>query len=231
MLLWAGDFRAVFWLAAIPAFLSVALLIAGVQEPPRPVAQATGLKFDFRYLARLGAPYWRVAAVGATFTLARFSEAFLVLRAFELQVPVAGVPLVMVAMNLAYAATAYPAGRLADTMSRDRLLAAGLGVLVLADLALALASGWALLGVGIALWGVHMGLTQGLLAAMVAHESPAQLRGTAYGAFSFLCGIAMLAASVIAGMLWQHYGSAATFVCGAAFSALALLALSRRPVV
>jgi MFS family permease len=166
-----------------------------------------------------------VVLVGALFTLARFSEAFLVLRAQQAGVAVAWVPMVMVAMNLVYAASAYPFGRLSDTMSHERLLALGLVVLVAADLVLATATGWPLLLLGVALWGLHMGMTQGLLAAMVAHHAPEDLRGTAYGFFNLLSGVAMLAASVTAGWLWQSWGSAFTFYAGAGFALLTLLGL------
>jgi MFS family permease len=228
MLLWAGDFRAVFWVAAIPAFLSVLLLVAGVREPARVPRKAAVRPIDRRALARLSTAYWGIVWIGGIFTLARFSEAFLVLRAAELGVPVAWIPMAMVAMNVVYAATAYPAGRLADTVSRDRLLAAGILVLVAADAALALGSGWGTFGAGIVLWGVHMGMTQGLLAAMVADAAPADLRGTAFGFFNLVSGVAMLFASAIAGMLWVSLGSSATFACGAAISLIALLALMRR---
>jgi len=225
MLLWSGDFRAVFWVAAIPAFLSVALLVVGVREPAHTKGRPLVNPIDRASLARLGSDYRFVVVIGAIFTMARFSEAFLVLRAAELDVPLAWVPMVMVAMNMAYAATAYPAGKLADTMSHSRLLAIGLAVLVVADLALAVSSGWTMLGFGVVLWGVHMGLTQGLLAAMVANTAPVDLRGSAFGFFNLVSGVAMLLASVIAGMLWVSLGSVATFVCGAVFCALALIAL------
>jgi MFS family permease len=228
MLLWAGDFRAVFWIAAIPAFLSVLLLVTGVREPARVSGKAAVRPIDRRALARLSTAYWGIVWIGGIFTLARFSEAFLVLRAAELGVPVAWIPMAMVVMNVVYAATAYPVGRLADTVSRDRLLAAGVLVLVAADAALALSSGWVMFGAGVVLWGVHMGMTQGLLAAMVADAAPADLRGTAFGFFNLVSGVAMLFASAIAGMLWVSLGSPATFACGAAFGMLALLALVRR---
>ena len=153
------------------------------------------------------------------------------LRAAELGVPVAWVPMVMVAMNLVYAMTAYPAGKLADTMRRDRLLAIGLGVLIAADVVLALAPGWPMLGLGVALWGVHMGMTQGLLAAMVADTAPAELRGSAFGFFNLVGGVAMLFASAIAGMMWVSLGSVATFACGVVFCVFALfvqVGLARR---
>ncbi len=225
MVLWAGDFRSVFWVAAIPGFLAVGLLIVGVREPARTSGKAPVSPIDRRAITRLGTAYWGVVWIGGIFTLARFSEAFLVLRAAELGVPVAWVPMVMVAMNLVYAMTAYPAGKLADTMRRDRLLAIGLVVLIAADVVLALASGWVMLGLGVVLWGVHMGMTQGLLAAMVADTAPAELRGSAFGFFNLVSGVAMLFASVIAGMLWVSLGSVATFACGVVFCVFALFAL------
>jgi MFS family permease len=227
---WADDFRAVFWVAVVPGLLAVLLLLVGVHEPERARTAPPVNPIRREALARLGPAYWRVVALGALFTLARFSEAFLVLRAAELGVPIAAVPLVMVAMNVVYAASAYPFGQLSDRLSRYRLLAVGLLVLVLADLVLAQADGWLLLGVGVALWGVHMGLTQGLLAALVADTAPDDLRGTAFGFFNLLSGLAMLAASVIAGLLWDQFGSARTFQAGAVFagSTLLVLLLQRR---
>ncbi|HET9823071.1 MAG TPA: MFS transporter [Burkholderiaceae bacterium] len=223
MLLWANDFRAVFWVAVVPGLLAVALLVVGVREPARDTAAAPARSPIRRdALSCLPRAYWSVVGLGAVFTLARFSEAFLVLRASELGVQAAWVPLVMVAMNLVYAASAYPFGRLADRMSHRALLAAGLLVLVAADAVLALAAGWAALGLGVALWGVHMGMTQGLLAAMVADTAPANLRGTAFGVFNLVSGIALLAASVVAGLLWERIGSMGTFAAGAAFALLAL---------
>jgi MFS family permease len=231
MLAWANDIRAVFWVAVVPGVLAVLLLVVGLREPARAAAARPSNPIRRAALARLGPAYWRVVFVGALFTLARFSEAFLVLRAQQVGVAVAWVPMVMVAMNLVYAASAYPFGRLSDTMSHERLLALGLVVLVAADLVLATATGWPLLLLGVALWGLHMGMTQGLLAAMVAHHAPEDLRGTAYGFFNLLSGLAMLAASVTAGWLWQSWGSAFTFYAGAGFALLTLLGLFglRRP--
>jgi MFS family permease len=166
--------------------------------------------------------------IGAVFTLARFSEAFLVLRAQQSGIPVALVPLVMVAMSLVYACSAYPFGKLSDGMSHGKLLAAGLVVLVAADLALAAGTGWPWLLLGVVLWGVHMGMTQGLLAAMVADTAPADLRGTAYGFFNLVSGLAMLLASVVAGLLWDQFGAEATFLAGAAFAVLALAGMAWR---
>jgi MFS family permease len=228
MLAWANDFRAVFWVAVIPGALAVLLLMVGIREPApeRPRAAVNPIRREA--LARLDRRYWWVVVVGAVFTLARFSEAFLVLRAAQLGVPVAWVPLVMVAMNVVYAASAYPFGKLSDRVSHGALLAGGLVVLIASDLVLAAADDWVALGLGVALWGVHMGMTQGLLAAMVADTAPADLRGTAYGFFNLLSGLALLASSIIAGYLWDAVGSAVTFYAGAGFAALALLALVLR---
>jgi len=225
MLLWANDFRAVFWVACLPAAGCVALLVWGVQEPERHPAGIRRNPIRREALARLGWPYWWVVGVGGVFTLARFSEAFLVLRAQQLGVPMALVPLVMVAMSGVYAATAYPFGQLADRVSHRWLLALGLGVLVAADGVLAAAQGWPLLLVGVALWGLHMGMTQGLLATMVADTAPEDLRGTAYGFFNLLSGLALLLSSALAGGLWQAWGATATFGAGAGFCVLTLVLL------
>ena len=226
MLLWANDFRAVFWVAVIPGLMAVVLLLVGIQEPKRdrPHRAINPIRRDA--LARLGSRYWWVVGVGAVFTLARFSEAFLVLRASQLGVPIAWVPLVMVAMNVVYSLSAYPFGKLSDSMSHRTLLAAGLVVLAASDLVLALASDWVGLGLGVALWGVHMGMTQGLLAAMVADTAPSDLRGTAYGFFNLLSGVAMLASSVVAGLMWDRFGSEYTFYAGAAFAGLTLAGMA-----
>ncbi len=226
MLVWANDFRAVFWVAVIPGLLAVALLVFGIKEPVRDARRRPVNPIRRAALSRLGRAYWWVAGVGAVFTLARFSEAFLVLRASQLGVPIAWVPLVMVAMNLVYSASAYPFGRLSDRVSHRKLLAAGLVVLIAADLVLALASHWVHLGLGVALWGVHMGMTQGLLAAMVADTAPEDLRGTAYGFFNLLSGVAMLVSSVIAGLFWDTLGSAFTFYVGAGFATLTLIGIA-----
>ena len=226
MLAWANDFRAVFWVAVIPGLLAVLLLLVGIKEPERQRRGPAVNPIRRDALARLGRRYWWVVAVGAGFTLARFSEAFLVLRASQVGVPLAWVPLVMVAMSGFYAASAYPFGKLSDSVSHAKLLAAGLLVLVVADLVLARATGWAALGLGLALWGVHMGMTQGLLAAMVAETAPEDLRGTAYGFFNLLSGVAMLVSSVLAGLLWDAFGSAVTFYVGAAFAGVTLIGVA-----
>jgi len=222
MLLWANDFRAVFWVAVIPAGLSVALLAFGVQEPERARGQPRVNPIRRDSLRRLPAAYWWVVALGAVFTLARFSEAFLVLRAAEGGLALAWTPLVLVGMNLVYALAAYPFGKLSDRMSHGKLLALGLLLLIGADLTLAVSHHWGWVWAGISLWGLHLGVTQGLLATMVADTSPADLRGTAYGFFNLLSGLAMLLASGLAGALWDGIGARATFLAGAAFSVLAL---------
>ncbi|MCD6679989.1 MAG: MFS transporter [Burkholderiaceae bacterium] len=229
MLLWSNDFRAVFAVAVIPALLSVLVLLFGVREPQRDETPRRRNPIRRENLAQLGGAYWWIVGVGAVFTLARFSEAFLVLRAQAGGVPVALVPLAMVVMNVAYAATAYPFGKLSDRVDRSKLLAWGLAVLVGADLVLAASDHWPVASVGIVLWGVHMGMTQGLLATMVADVSPSDLRGTAFGFFNLVSGVAMLVASSIAGLLWDRLGAAATFHAGAAFAVVALLGLVLRP--
>ena len=227
MLLWANDFRAVFWVAVVPGLLAVAVLAWGVHEPERHSASQRTNPIQRRLLRQLGPAFWSVVGLGALFTLARFSEAFLVLRAHQLGVPLALVPLVMVAMNLVYAASAYPLGMLADRMPHRQLLGAGLVLLIAADALLASTQGWPLLLAGVALWGLHMGMTQGLLAAMVAATAPPDLRGTAYGMFNLVSGVAMLAASVVAGWAWDRLGPAATFWTGAVFAAACLVVLAR----
>ena len=228
MLLWSNDFQAVFWVAVIPGVMAVALLILGVKEPARHVDEKRVNPINRQNLKRLSTSYWWVVAIGAIFTLARFSEAFLVLRAQQIGIAMALVPLVMVAMNIVYALSAYPFGRLSDRMSHTKLLVFGLLVLIAADLVLASSSHWGVLLVGVALWGIHMGITQGLLATMVADTAPADLRGTAYGIFNLISGVAMLFASGLAGLLWDQLGAAFTFYAGAGFCVLALVAMAFR---
>jgi len=230
MLLWANDFRAIFWVAMVPGFMAVALLLFGVKEPaplhatsdaPRrnPISKAQ--------LRRLSPAYRRVVLLGAVFTLARFSEAFLLLRAMEGGLPVAYTPLVLIGMNIVYALGAYPFGKLSDTVNHSTLLACGLLVLIAADLLLAYSNQWQFVWAGVALWGLHMAMTQGLLATMVADTAPPDLRGTAFGFFNLVSGLALLVASTLAGVLWDQLGASATFIAGAAFSLVALLLLWR----
>lgn len=228
MLLWHDDFRAVFWVAVIPGLLAVLVLLFGVKEPDMPHAGKRSNPIRRDNLRRLDSAYWHVVAIGAIFTLARFSEAFLVLRAQQGGIPIALVPLVMVAMNIVYSATAYPFGKLSDRVGHRKLLVWGLLVLVAADLVLAFNDHWSIVIAGVSLWGVHMGMTQGLLAKMVADTTPGDLRGTAYGFFNLVSGIAMLIASVLAGLLWDRFGAAFTFYAGAGFCLITLLLLFAR---
>ncbi len=229
MLYWAGDFRTVFWYAVIPGFMAVLLLTIGVREPDAGAAQRKpAAAIQWQTLAEMGGAYWFVVAVGGVFTLARFSEAFLILRAQQQGLPNSYAPLVLVVMNLVYALSAYPLGKLADRVSHLALLSAGLAVLILADLVLAEARGLLAVSLGVALWGLHLGMTQGLLATMVADTAPAQLRGTAFGFFNLASGITMLVASVLAGLLWDRLGPGVTFYAGAIFALAALLMLALR---
>ncbi len=218
----ANSFRTVFWLATVPAFVSVAVLVLFVREPPRAAANEAAASPKVAALLRtLGARFWWLALIAALFTLARFSEAFLILKATDVGLGVGYVPAVLVVMNVAYALSAYPAGWLSDRVNRWGVFAVGAALLIAADVALAFADSAALVGAGIVLWGLHMGFTQGLLAALVADAAHAEQRGTAFGVFNFATGLALLAASVLAGVLWDRGGPALTFLAGAALTALA----------
>ena len=231
MALFADHIRTVFWFAAIPAVLAVIVLVVGVREPPngrQPDEAPPPIRLGD--LSGLSAAFWGVVTVGAVLTLARFSEAFLILRAQSVGLGLTWVPLVLAVMSAVYSASAYPAGVLADRMHRRSLLAIGFAVLIAADLVLAAAgSVWTVM-IGVALWGLHMGLTQGLLSTLVADAAPVHLRGSAFGVFNFVSGIVLLIASVLAGALWEAIGPGATFIAGAAFTGLGLagLLVSRR---
>ena len=226
MVLFAGDFRTVFWFAVIPGVLAVVVLIFAVHEPAR-APHGVGGRPPLRLsaLKTLLPAYWWVVVAGGIFTLARFSEAFLLLRAQQQGLPDSYAPLVLVLMNVVFALTAYPVGRLADRVNPIGLLAGGLLVLIGADILLATSSGLTVTAIGVALWGLHMGLTQGVLATLVAATAPAELRGTAFGFFNLVSGVAMLIASVLAGYLWDRYDSGVTFYAGAGFATVALLLL------
>ena len=226
MVLFADDIRRVFAWAVVPAVIAVVLLLFGVKEPRGAAAlQPRPAPIRWSEVRDMGRPFWTVVAVGVVFTLARFSEAFLVLRARDVGLPLALAPVIMVVMNLIYALVSAPAGSLSDRIDRRLLLAAGLGVLVLADGVLAAAPNVEGALIGVALWGLHMGLTQGVLAALVADTAPASLRGTAFGVFNLATGVALLAASTLAGVLWTAFGPGATFAAGGAFAVLALAGL------
>ncbi|MGQ0684382.1 MFS transporter [Bradyrhizobium sp.] len=227
MWLTVDNFRAVFWVAVIPAFLAVAVLVFAVAEPARaePTRKARW-PLSVAELKRLGPAYWQIVAIGFVFSLARFSEAFLILRAQAVGLTPMLVPLVLVLMNAAYALSAYPAGALSDRFDRLTVLKTGFALLVAADLVLAFTNGIEGVIAGVALWGLHMGFTQGLLAALVADAAPTELRGTAFGMFNLLTGVALLVASVLAGDLWERIGSRGTFLAGAALTVVALAALA-----
>ncbi|MCM2323593.1 MAG: MFS transporter [Oligoflexia bacterium] len=222
MSLTGGNTRLVFWLAAIPGLLAVLLLFVGVQEPrtrqtPRPTKELLGAWRSFT------ASFWLVAAGGAVFQLARFSEAFLILKAKDLGLPLALAPAVLIAMNLVFALAAYPIGWLSDRVRRDALLLSGFALLAVSDAVLAFAGSLPLTFLGIALWGLHLGFTQGTLAALVADHCPADLRGTAYGVFNLLSAAAILLASPLAGLLWDGYGPKATFLVSCTLALTAFL--------
>jgi MFS family permease len=226
LMLLLADIQLVLWVAVIPAAIAVALIVTGVKEP----VHASG-EHKFRspihwsVLHDFSSGYWWVVVVGGVFTLARFSEAFLVLRAQQMGLPVTWVPLVMVVMALFYTLSAYPAGWLSDRISRTKLLCVGMGLLVLADLALAQSSSVITMMLGVALWGLHMGFSQGILASLVADKAPGKLKGTAFGIFNLVSGVCMLIASVLAGWLWQSIGSDSTFLTGALLATTALFLL------
>jgi MFS family permease len=218
------NFRLIFWLALIPGLISVLVLVMGVREPTHQ-ATATQAPVKFSDLKTVGAAYWIVVGVGAVLTLARFSEAFLILRVQNAGLSLALAPLVLVIMNTVYALSAYPLGALSDRIDRKKMLALGFATLIAADIVLAAAPHLTIVMIGIALWGLHMGMTQGLLSALVADTAPANLRATAFGVFNFASGVALLLASLIAGFLWEQIGPSATFIAGAVFTALGLSAL------
>ncbi|MBV4539915.1 MFS transporter [Pseudomonas vlassakiae] len=224
MWLTASHFQTVFWVAVIPAFVAVYILVAFVREPETaPSARPVRSPLAWHELARLGPAYWRLTGLAMLFTLARFSEAFLLLRAQDMGLAPLWAPAVLVLMALAYSLSAYPAGALSDRVGRRGVLMTGLGLLIAADLLLALMPGWAGLALGVAAWGLHLGFTQGIFAALIADRAPASLRGTAFGLFNLLTGVALLGASVVAGLLWDGAGFQATFLVGAGFAGATLV--------
>jgi MFS family permease len=220
-----GNIRSVLWVAVIPAFVSVLLLIVAVREPPARISRSSRqTRLSVHEVKRLGRAFWVVVSLGGILTLARFSEAFLLLRAQDVGLSIGQVPLALVIMNVVYAISSYPAGAAADRIDRRALLSLGVGVLIVADLLLATAASISVVLAGVAVWGLHMGLTQGLLATLVAAAAPENLRGTAFGVFNLVSGGFLLLASVIAGSLWSVYGAYATFMAGAVFSVITLIA-------
>jgi MFS family permease len=226
MLLTMNNFKLVFWIAVIPAFIALALVLIGVEEPKKSApAKDSKPRPQLSDIKRLPTSFWVVVGIAAIFTLGRFSEAFLLLKAKNVGLPIALVPIVMVVMNLVYAFVSYPAGAFSDRVGRNGILFAGIAMLVVADLILAFGTTVPVVLLGVVFWGLHMGLTQGLLATLVADTAPADLRGTAFGMFNLASGVALLVASVIAGGLWDAYGPRMTFLAGAAFTAIALIGL------
>jgi MFS family permease len=225
MIVFANNMRAVMWVAVVPAFITVALLIVYVREPEKAAAQGTRDRLTLAKIGRLPLRYWRVVLLGAVFTLARFSEAFLVLRAQNVGLELGYVPLVMIVMNLFYAGAAYPAGAAGDRVSQRALLLVGLGLLIAADVVLAFAASSLFVFAGAALWGLHLAFTQGLLSKLIADTVPAELRGTGFGIFNLVSGGALLLASVVAGALWSSRGPTATFLTGAVFAAVSFIGL------
>jgi MFS family permease len=227
MFLLANDIRQVLWVAVLPALITVLLIVFGIEDPKN---ESSGNRFHWPIrrdaLRQFSGEYWWIVAIGAIFTLARFSEAFLILRAQQVGVSVAWVPLVMVVMSMVYSLSAYPAGILSDRMNRRSVLATGLLLLILADLLLAWANSPGIVLLGVAFWGLHMGLTQGILAAMITDVTPPELKGTAFGLFNLASGLFMLLASAIAGVLWDKWGATFTFYVGAAFSFSAFIMLT-----
>ena len=224
MLMFSGDVPTVFAMAIIPAAIAVAILVIFVREPARPGKPAVPARLNRASLASLGPGVWGAILIGSAMTLARISEAFLILRASEAGLPLAYAPFVLVMMNVVYAATAWPVGSLSDRIGKTGLLALGFAVLVVADVLLGFGQGLGVIFAGVALWGLHMGLTQGLLSALVADATPAPLRGTAFGLFNLATGLALLVGNAAAGALWAGFGSAATFATGAVVAAAALAA-------
>lgn len=230
MALFAGDMRAVFAVAVIPALISVFILVAFVREPVRKTAtSAERTPYNFALLKKFPRAFWLLMAVIVPFSLARFSEAFLILRSQDAGLALVLIPLTLVAMNAAYALSAYPAGRLSDRMPRTHLMALGCAVLILADLCLAFGATLPWVFAGTLLWGLHMGLTEGLLAALVADHAPESLLGTAFGVLHFVRGVMALAASVLAGLLWTQWGAPAAFLAGAVFSLISIAGLRLLP--
>ena len=227
---WLADIQLVLWFAVIPAIMAVALIFVGVKEPTATSGEREFRSpINWRVLPDFSTGYWWVVIIGGVFTLARFSEAFLVLRAQQAGLSVTWVPLVMVVMAVFYTLSAYPAGWLSDRISRTKLLCMGMGLLILADLLLAESSSVITMMLGVGLWGLHMGFSQGILASLVADTAPMELKGTAFGIFNLVSGACMLIASVLAGGIWQTMGSENTFLMGALLAATALLLLFGSP--
>ncbi len=229
MILYANDMRAVMWVAVIPAMICVAVLVFGVKEPAQKITDEERKNpLTKENIKKLQRPFWLLVINASLLTMARFSDAFLILRAQNVGMKIEYVPLVLVVMNLFYLFSSYPIGVLSDKMPREKLLKIGIIILVVANSVLAIAHSLWMVCVGTALWGLHMGFTQGLLATMVTDKAPGELRGTAYGLFNLACGLAMLVASVIGGALWDSFGAGSTFISGAIFAIASLILMYRK---
>jgi MFS family permease len=225
MILLANNLRFVLWIATVPAFIALAVLAFGVKEPKAHHHEAAKDKIKFSDIRNIGGAYWQLIIIASIFTFAKFSDAFLILKANDIGLPITFVPLIIVLMNVIYALVAYPAGLLSDKINKKTVLLIGIIFLIISDLVMAFSGSVLVLMIGVTFWGLHMAFTQGTFAAMVADAAPARLRGTAYGVFNFICGIAMLFSSVIAGMLWDNFGPAYTFLAGAGFTVLSFIGL------
>ena len=233
MIVTANDFRLVFWLSVIPGLMAVAIIVLAVKEPSSPVTKSKKSSTHRRGISLFSRAFWMVLSIGFVFNLARFSEAFLLLKASDVGLGAGMIPLMLVIMNVVYSLTAYPVGHFSDRLGRTGLMAIGLVVLIISDLTLSFAENILLVAVGTALWGLHLGFTQGLLSAMVADTVRPNLRGTAFGLFSVAAGLAVLVASLIAGRLWDLFGARATFLAGGGFASLTLVGylLLRKQIV
>jgi MFS family permease len=224
MFWFADEIRTVLWFAVVPAFIAIGLIAFGIDESGHaPTRRAFRSPLHWRALREFPTRYWFIVVIGATFTLARFSEAFLVLRAQQTGLDIAWIPGVMVVMSLAYSLSAYPVGVLSDRLDRRLLLALGMALLIAADLLLGMGQSVVPVFIGVAVWGLHMGFTQGILAAMLSETAPSTLRGTAFGVFNLACGVCMLLARALAGWLWDRFGASTTFLAGAALVVVPLL--------
>ena len=221
--------QTIFWIAVIPSFLAVGLLWMGIKDDQSPHPRAAQNPIRWKSLSQLGTPFLSLLVLGAILSLARFSEAFLVLKAEQSGLMIAQIPLVMVAMNLTFSLSAYPFGRLADFWSPRILLGLGLGLLIASDCLLSKATGSLETLLGIGLWGLHLGLTQGLMSKWIADTAPASLRGTAFGLFNLVAGVTLFLGNLLAGWLWDAQGASLTFLTGALFAALALLGVLLGP--
>jgi len=227
LLIFSNNIRAILWVSVIPAILSVVIFIVGIHDVEHKYTEdEKTFIFKFKNIFKIGTEYWQIVLIGGLLNLARFSDAFLILKAYELGLPITYVPLVMVLMNCFYAVSSYPAGILSDNINRKFILIIGIVFLIIADLVLAFTDSTWMLALGVGFWGMHMAFTKGILDAMVTDTASIRLLGSAYGIFNFVCGIAVLFASIISGVLWQVYGPFYSFSVGAFLAFLACLSLS-----